>query len=106
MSSSSTDEAHMEVMIRASEAMMAKPRRPEGVVKNYLSDHLFDTDSSSKNDDGSIFRPNDGDDDTKGGEEDNKVSYSVSEDLIDGCIILLTALGKEKEKKDDTNGEK
>ena len=106
LSSSSSDEAHMEVMIRAGEAMMAKPRKPEGITKNYLTDHLFDTDSSSEKDDGSIFCPNEEDDDTKGDKEGNEVSSGVSEDLVDGCIILSTAREKKKKKKYNTSGTK
>ena len=52
------------------------------------------------------FRPNGEDNDIESEVEDNEVNSSVSEDVIDGCIIISSALGKEKEKKDDANGAK
>ena len=106
LSSSSSDGVDTVESIRAGEAMMAKQRKTKGITKNYLTDHLFDADSSSENNNGSIFRPNDEDDDTKSVIEDEEVSSGVSEDVIDGGIIISIASGKEKEKNDDTNGAK
>ena len=96
LSSSSSDEGHTVEMIRAGETMMAKQLKTKVITKNYLTDHLFDTDSRSENDNGSIFRPNDEHNDTKSDVEGKEVSYGVSEDSIDGCIIVSTPSGKEK----------
>lgn len=76
------------------------------MTKNYLANHLFNTDSSSESNNSSIFRPNDEDNDTESDIEDDEVSFGVSENVIDRCIIVSTTSGKEKEKKDDTNGAK
>ena len=87
----SSEEAHIEVMIRAGEVAIGKQRRPIGMVENHLTEHLFDTSSSSSGCNGSSFRIGDAVCNLKSGIASNEVSKAASSDIIDGIRITSSA---------------